>query len=191
MTPVKLSRAEKFLYSLFFEILMPTEVKKEARLSIADTELVLGSQQELKALVKKIEGVLGQIKAEITNITATNKESVRKTGKETKEINLYGGYWGQIPIEIVGAKEQGMLQKLSTAQSTVMASPEFEHSDKLQILMRYLGDEGRFLLDIINKIHLEFIGRKPVTEASAVLDGLRDLCALIRTRIQQVEDSFK
>ncbi|MBW3004864.1 hypothetical protein KY310_03455 [Candidatus Woesearchaeota archaeon] len=167
---------------------MATEAKKEAGLSAADTALVLGSQQELKALVKKVEGVLDTVKTDINKILESNKESVRKTGREVKEINLRGGYWGSITLEIVGTDDQGMAQKLSTAQATIMNSPDFNYSDKLQKLMRYLGDEYRFLLDLLHKVQLEFMGKKPITEVSAILDGLRDLCALLRTRIQQVEE---
>lgn len=170
---------------------MPANTEKEVRLSTADTALVLESQQKLKALVKKIEGVLDKFKAEISRITAENKRSVRKTGKETKIIQPLGGYWSPVIFEIIGTKDQGLVQKLAAVQSTVMKDPNFSYSDKLQKMMRYLGDEHRLLLDILAKIQAEFSFERPITEISAVIDGMRDLCALIRTRIQQVENILR
>ncbi|MBW3002853.1 hypothetical protein KY338_06865 [Candidatus Woesearchaeota archaeon] len=179
---------------------MATEVKKEVNLSPTDTALVLESQQELKVLVKDIEGILDKIDADCNKAVAAGKKSVRETGKETKEIRLHAGYWivskngkeqKNIIFEIVGAKEQGMLQKLAIAQSSVMASPDFSYSDKLQILMSYIGDESRILLDILNKIHEELFSNRPIGAVSAASEELREKCALIKTRIQQVEDSLK
>ncbi|MBD3303745.1 hypothetical protein GF343_01245 [Candidatus Woesearchaeota archaeon] len=170
---------------------MSVNTEKEARLSTADTALVLESQQELKALVKKIRDILDKIKTEISRITAESKKSVRKTGKEIKNIRPLGGYWSLVIFEIIGTEDPGMVQKLAAVQSTVMKDPNFSYSDKLQKMMRYLGDEHRLLLDILNKIQAEFSIEKPITEISAVIDGMRDLCDLIRTRIQQVESTFK
>lgn len=139
---------------------MPTAVK-EVNQSDSTLTLVLASQKELEALVKEI------------------KRLITKYSGQTS-------HWNTILQDIIGNKEQGMMQKLAVIQSSLRALPNIVYSSELQRIAAYLGDEFNFLEDVNRLITTELVFAKEKGTAAAILDEIGRLCDFINTRIRSI-----
>jgi len=135
---------------------------KEVNQSNSTLRLVLASQKELEALVKQIKRLI-------------------------KTYSGQTGHWNNILRDIVGSKEQGMMQKLITVQGTVRDLPNIVYSSELQRIAAYLGDEFNFLDDINRLITTELVFAKKKGTIAAILDEIGRTGDMISARIRSIK----
>ena len=122
--------------------------------------LVLGSQRELELLVEKIR-------------------------KDIPRYKGIPGHWTPVLIGILGNNSnQGIMQKLMTAQSIIQSLPDMPYNSSLQKIAAYLNDEFNFLSDINKLITSELVFAREKGTIDAILDEIKRACDMIAARIR-------
>ena len=142
------------------EIVEAPAVEKKVPVQQAIIDVILPTQQDLAKLVQ-------DIKTAIVNF---------------KQIP---GHWTDIIIKIMGSDDesQGLLQRLSTAQSLLRSYSEINYDMNLQRIAAYLGDQFNLLLELEQKITTELVVARKHGTIKALLSEIEDACNSILDKI--------